>query len=84
MSIKTEVLGQDFPRERQKNNIKVFSLTFGNEEMTDWQDYLGVRHQTTMKKAGNFKRENEQAFELSIKWPQDRTLHFVTAFEMWG
>lgn len=40
---------------------------FGNEEMTGWQAYLGVRHQTTIKKAGDFKRENEQAFELSIK-----------------
>lgn len=45
----------------------MFSLVFGNEGMTGWQDYLGVRHQTTSKKAGDFTRENEQAFELSIK-----------------
>lgn len=39
-----EAMGQDFPKESQKN-IKVFSLTFCNVEMKSWQDYLGVRHQ---------------------------------------
>lgn len=34
-------MGKGFPKESQKNIIKVFSLIFDHKEMTGWQDYLG-------------------------------------------
>lgn len=49
--------------------------------MTGWQDYVGVRHQNTIMKTGDITRpirQNEQAFELNIQRPQDRTLHFLS------
>lgn len=36
--LKTEEVGQDFPRKGQKNTLKVFPLIFGNEEMIGWQE----------------------------------------------
>lgn len=34
-------MGKGFPKESQKNIIKVSSLIFDHKEMTGWQDYLG-------------------------------------------
>ena len=37
------VMGKYFPKESQKNIIKVFSLICDHKEMTGWQDYLGSK-----------------------------------------
>lgn len=56
-------MGQDFPRESQKNNIKIFSLRFCNEEMKGWKDYLGVKHQNTVRKAGHLSIESKKQMD---------------------
>ena len=82
-SIKTAVLGKDFPEESQKNISKVFSLIFDHKEMTGWQDYLGSEPSKYDQESKGLYRQNEQTFELSIQWPQDRTLHFLSQLLRW-
>lgn len=49
--------------------LRHFSLIFGYEEMIGWQDYLGMRHQNTVRKAKLTRptSQDERAFELNVQ-----------------
>lgn len=76
-------MGKGFPKESQKNIIKVSSLIFDHKEMTGWQDYLGSEPSNTIKKARDFTRQNKQNLEFKYTGLQDRTLYFLSQLLRW-
>lgn len=84
-SIKTAVLGKDFPEENQKNMIKVFSLIFDHKEMTGWQDYLGSEpSKYNQESKGLYKTEWANLWIKYTVATRQNTALSVTAFKMEG